>query len=100
MSSLMQGAAEVTLSSMGIAQNNVSNILLTDTTAITLTDGYIRAIQVLTDCSFTTLTGNMTTNDTTTATTGSDIGSLDAGTIIYGKFTAVTLAGGSVILYR
>lgn len=96
---LQQKAAVISLSSMGIPENEgTTNILLNDTTAITAS--VIRAIQVIEDATFTTLTGNMTTNGDSTATVGADIGTLSAGTIIYGKFTAVTLATGTVILYK
>ena len=96
---LQQKAAVLTLSSMGVPEHQATtNILLNDTTAITAT--VIRSIQVLADATFTTLTGNLTTNDDSTISIGGDIGTLDAGTIIYGKFTAVTLASGTVILYK
>ena len=100
-SNVEQAAAKVTLVSMGATPSDVTNILLTDTTAITTTkDDVVRAIQVLSDCAFTTLTGNVTKNGIATAAVGADYGTLTAGTIIYGEFSAVTLASGSVILYR
>ena len=72
-------------------------ILLTDTTAVT---GAFRAIQVIEDCTFTTLTGQgFTKNGTVTAVTGADL-PLTQGSIIYGTFVAVTLATGKVILYK
>ena len=48
------------------------------------------AIQVITDCSI-TLVGNITGITTTGIT---------AGTIIYGRYTSLTLASGSVIAYN
>jgi len=93
MSLLEQQASDVILTSMG----QKGSVLVTDTTAIT---GAFRTIQVITDCTFTTLTSDITKNGIVTASTGADFGTLTAGTVIYGKFTAITLATGKVILYK
>ena len=61
------------------------------TDATTPSSGYsFIAIQVITDCSI-TLVGNIT-GITTVA--------LPAGTIVYGRYTSLTLASGSVIAYN
>jgi hypothetical protein len=86
-------AAQIELSEYG--QNGA--ILVNDTTAIT---GNFRRIYALENTTFTTLTSNYTKNDATTAAAAADFGTLAAGLSLYGKFTAVTLATGSVILYK
>jgi hypothetical protein len=75
----------------------VGGVLITDTTAIT---GTFRAIQALTDATFTTLTSDITVNGEEDAAEGSDFGTLSAGMAIYGTFTAITLASGTVIAYK
>jgi hypothetical protein len=92
-SSLEQSSAVITLSSMGAN----GSILVTDTTAIT---GSFRALQVITDCVFTTLTTDITKNGIVTATTGSDWGTLSAGSVIYGRITECTLLSGKVQLFK
>lgn len=93
MSSLQEvQAAELKKSGMG--QNG--GILLTDTTAVT---GKFRIILVLADAVFTTLTSDITKNGTTTAAAAADFGTVTKGTVLYGKFTAVTLTSGTVLLY-
>lgn len=97
-SSLEQFASDLVLSEMG---QKDTNILLDDTTAITassFTNGYCRMIVVLTNCTFTTLTSNFYYNSDDTLATGSNWGTLYAGTVLSGKFSAVTLASGSVLL--
>lgn len=89
---LQQQQADVFLSQAG----QKGGIVLTDTNAET---GNWRMIQCLTNTVFATLTSNFTTNGTSTATVGSDYGTVPAGTILYGKFTAVDLTSGLVILY-
>lgn len=75
---------------LNTAIGNYGGDYIADTNASTPTDGYIyQAIQVITDCSI-TLVGNI--SDITTV-------SLTAGTIIYGRYTSITLASGSVIGY-
>ncbi len=54
---------------------------------------WFTALQVVADCVFTQLTNN--TNEGASM----DAISLTAGSIIYGQFTAFTLASGSVIAY-
>lgn len=76
-------------------QNGV--IMLTDTTAVT---GNFRAIYVLADAVFSTLTSDITKNGTSTAAVAADFGTVYQGTTLYGKFTAVTLTSGKVILYK
>jgi hypothetical protein len=71
-------------------------ILLTDTTEIT---GNFKIIMVLADAVFNTLTSDITKNGTTTAAVGSDFGTITKGTILYGRFTAVKLTSGTVIVY-
>lgn len=94
MSSLLEvQSSDLALTAMG----QKGSIVLTDTTPIT---GSFRTIQVIADCTFTVLTSNTTKNGTVTAATGADYGTLSNGTIIYGKFTAITLATGKVILYK
>jgi len=97
-SQLSQYASDLFLSEMG---QKDKNILLNDTTAITsaaFTDGYCRMIVVLTNCTFTTLTGNYYLNGVSSLATGADFGTLYAGTVLSGKFSAITLASGSVLL--
>jgi hypothetical protein len=66
--------------------------LITDTTACT---GRWFAIQIVTDTAFTTLT------DPTMSIVGALAGlSFSAGTIIFGAFSAITLASGSVLAYK
>jgi len=62
------------------------------TTAATTPDtGFVFvAIQVIADCSI-TLVGNIT---------GITTASVDAGQVIYGRYTSVTLASGKVIAYQ
>jgi hypothetical protein len=93
MSLLEQQASDLTLTAMG----QKGSILVTDTTAIT---GKFRTIQVVTDAIFTTLTSDITKNGTVTASVAADFGTLSAGTVLYGKFTAITLTSGKVILYK
>ena len=92
-SSLNQDASRIILSSMGQA----GAILINDTSVIT---GSFRAIQVLADATFTTLTADHTTNDDSTQSVGADYGTLLTGQVIFGKFTAITLASGRVIAYK
>lgn len=70
-----------------------STVLETGTTAITAADVNtpIVAINIIADAVFTTLTGM--TGDALAGVT------FAAGTWIYGKFTAVTLASGKAVLY-
>ncbi len=78
--------------SMSVVVNSTySATLVTDTTAVT---GSFIAFQVLTDAVFTVLTG-------LTVNTGSTIGggTFPKGSVIFGNFTAATLASGSIVLY-
>ena len=90
-SSLQQSMSELSLSEMG----QKGGILITDTTAIT---GVFRKMVVLADATFTTLTTEYTKNDDSTLAVGADWGTLYGGTILDGKFTAVTLATGTVLM--
>lgn len=91
MTQLELQAAELKHSEMG--QNG--GMLITDTAAHT---GKWRTMIVLTNASFTTFTSNYTKNSATTLAVAADWGTLAAGTMMSGKFTAVTLAGGSVLM--
>jgi len=79
------------------------SILLTNTTAITTTTTggkAIRAIQILDDTAFTTLTDTTSfTNGMSVASVAADYGTVGQGTVLYGTFTAVTLTTGKVKLY-
>ena len=92
MSAVEQHASDVTLSTMGVK----GAILVTDTTAIT---GAFRAIVMLTDVVFSNLASNITKNDATTASAAVDFGTIAQGTVLYGKFTEVTLTSGTALLY-
>lgn len=91
-SQLQQTSADVHLSSMGFK----GGIVVTDTTAIT---GNFRAIKALTDCTFTTLTTELTLNGVENPAVGASFGTLSAGDSIPMKITACTLATGSAILF-
>ena len=92
MSSVLElQAAELTKSAYG--QNG--GMLISDTTAHT---GKWRTMVVLSDATFTTLTTEYTKNGVATLAVGSDWGTLPARTHISGKFTAVTLSSGSVLM--
>lgn len=73
-----------------VTVNNTLNggQVIADTTAVT---GNWIEIRVLTTAVFTTLTGNLTNVGST---------SFPAGTILNGRFTAITLASGSVVAYH
>ena len=92
-SELERMSAEINLSQYG----QKGAILVNDTTAIT---GSFRRIYALENTTFTTQTSNYTKNGATAAAAAADFGTLAAGISLYGKFTAVTLATGSVILYK
>jgi len=65
-----------------------------DTTPMTPTSGLnFYAIHIITDTVFTTLTGTL-------SGTGLEGDTFVAGTILYGRFTAITLTSGSVIAYE
>jgi hypothetical protein len=73
-------------------------VVITNTTAVT---GTFRAILVLANAVFTTLTSQgHTTNGNVTQSVGADYGTVNAGTMIYGTFSAITLASGKVIAYK
>jgi hypothetical protein len=83
---------------MGFPNNKITNGLsggayYADTDAHT---GDWFAIQVLADAKFHTLTGNLA--DVANATEGS-APVIPAGTVLYGKFTALDLHSGRVIAY-
>ena len=93
-SSLEQSSAVLSISSMG----GNGSILVTDTTVIT---GEFRAMKILTDATFTTLTTpNITKNGSVTAVVGADWGTLTEDSVIETKITACTLATGKVLLYK
>jgi hypothetical protein len=69
---------------------NFGGKYISSTDATTPSTGYVfNAIQVITDCVITCV-GNIT---------GITSVSLTAGTIIYGRYTSITLSSGSVIAY-
>jgi len=74
---------EILESTMG----NFGGMYIADTEEV---EGDFSAIQVIEDCTFTTLEGNVEDLDTAT---------LEAGTIVYGKFKTIELATGKVIAY-
>ena len=83
---------------MGFPNNKITNGLsggayYADTDAHT---GDWLAIQVLADAKFHTLTGNLA--DVANATEGS-APVIPAGTVLYGKFTALDLHSGRIIAY-
>ena len=92
-SKLEQHQADLTMSGYG----QKGGILVTDTTAIT---GTFRMLIVLEDATFTTLTTEYTKNGTSTATVGSDWGTLYTGFVFSGRITACTLASGKVLLIQ
>lgn len=72
-------------------------VMLTDTTELT---GVYTVIQCLEDTVFATLTDQSTTNGKTTASVGSDYGTVSAGTPLYGIFTKIKLTSGRVRVYE
>lgn len=82
--------------------DNYSGSILFKTAAATYTSNTkpIRAIQVLVAATFTTLTDTSSTTDgAVTASVAADYGTIPVGTVLYGTFTTVTLAGGVVKAY-
>jgi hypothetical protein len=82
------GTSNTKLSEM-LGADGSKRITTTDATTPDVGKVFI-AIQVSEDAVFTTLTGNMANSAGLT---------LLAGTIVYGRFTAITLASGKVIAY-
>ncbi len=83
---------------MGFPNNKITNglsggIYIADTTART---GDWLAVQVLADAKFHTLTGNIA--DIANATEAS-APVIPAGTVLFGKFTAIDLHSGRIIAY-
>ncbi len=83
---------------MGFPNNKITNglsggVYIGSTAATT---GDWLAIQVLADAKFSTLTGNIT--GAANATEGS-APVIPAGTVLFGKFTAITLHSGRLIAY-
>jgi hypothetical protein len=77
------------LSSKVIVNNNLNGgQVIANTTPVT---GNWTEIRVITATVFTTLTGNLSNVGST---------SFPAGTVLYGRFTAITLASGSVVAYH
>jgi hypothetical protein len=84
---------------MGFPNNKITNGLsggkyIADDT---LHSGDYLAIQVLADAKFHTLTGNIT-NGIANATEGS-APVIPAGTVLFGKFTAIDLHSGRIVAY-
>ena len=63
-------------------------------------NGAWTVIEAVTDTTFATLTSDVTYNSSTVLATGANIGTLTAGSRLYGTFTLVDLATGKVILYK
>jgi len=83
---------------MGFPNNKITNglsggIYIADTTART---GDWLAVQVLADAKFHTLTGNIA--DIANATEAS-APVIPAGTVLFGKFTAIDLHSGRIVAY-
>ena len=77
-----------------------SIVFKTAASTYTSTQKPIRAIQILADATFTTLTDvTSTTDGIVTQSVAADYGTLAAGQVIYGLFTTVTLASGSAKAY-
>lgn len=75
-----------------------TGIVISNTTPVT---GTFRAIMVLSAAVFTTLTSQgHTTNGAVTQSVAADYGTIPVGVMIYGTFTAITLASGKVIAYK
>jgi hypothetical protein len=84
---------------MGFPNNKITNglsggIYIADTTART---GDWLAIQVLADAKFHTLTGNITNGIANTTDGSAPV--IPAGTVLFGKFTAIDLHSGRIIAY-
>mgnify|MGYP003406786482 CR=1 FL=1 len=81
------------ISEKGVINSSMGNHggkYITNTSVNTPTSPYVfNAIQVVTDCVITCV-GNIT---------GLTSVSLSAGSVIYGRYTSITLASGSVIAY-
>ena len=93
MSAIENVAADLNITSLG----QKGGVLLTDTTALT---GNYRIIQVLADAVFSLLTSELTKNGVSVAAAAADFGTVVAGTILYGRFTAITLTSGKIIVYK
>jgi hypothetical protein len=83
---------------MGFPNNKITNGLsggnyIADTT---LRNGDWLAVQILADAKFHTLTGNIADIANTTDASAPVI---PAGTVLFGKFTAIDLHGGRIIAY-
>jgi hypothetical protein len=77
-----------------------SIIFKTAASTYTSTTKPIRAIQILEDATFTTLTdATSKTDGIVTASVAADYGTVTAGSVLYGTFTVVTLASGRVKAY-
>jgi hypothetical protein len=93
MSDYLNKMADFFFSAMG----QRGGMILNDTTAIT---GNFRIIVAKTDTVFALLTSDITKNGVAAASVAADHSTLLAGSILYGRFTAVTLTSGSVYLYK
>lgn len=75
-------------------------VVINDTTAHDLSTKPVVMIRAITNTVFTTLTcDGIFTNSLTVAAVGADYGTLVAGDVLYGEFTAITLTSGSVVAY-
>lgn len=74
-----------------------TGVVITTTTPVT---GVFTSILVLSNAVFTTLTSQGHTKDgSVTQAVAADYGTVNAGTVLYGTFTAITLTSGKVIAY-
>jgi len=81
---------------LGISLGENGAELIKDTTAHT---GTFKAIQIIGDAVFSVLTSAGITTDGSVLAIGSDYGTVSAGVVLYGTFTAITLTSGIVIAY-
>jgi hypothetical protein len=88
----------MTSAPQSLSLGQIGSRWITDTTAYT---GRWGIIECITACVFTTLTSGTRPDGTTAVMLGTLNGkSLAAGQRIFGEFTAITLASGSVIAYE
>lgn len=84
-------------SPQSLALGQLGSTWIADTSAYT---GHWGAIQCISNCEFTTLTSGVRHDGTNVMKGTLDGKTLSAGQTIFGDFTAITLASGSVIAYE
>jgi hypothetical protein len=84
------------MDAMRSSLGNKGGVLVTDATPLT---GKWVALLALTDCTFTTLTTDVTKNGTSVLAVAVDWGTLSAGSVIYAKITEVTRLTGTFQLF-